>query len=74
MLSAGLAWHRNPITACTYVYVYQRIVCVSFLNKYRCTVQLAHNSGDMVFIVSIFFHVCVVGVGGWGESPALRPR
>lgn len=69
MLSAGLAWHRNPITACTYVYVYQRIVCVSFLNKYRCTVQLAHHSGDMVFIVSIFFfHVW------WGGSAGLRLR
>lgn len=39
--------------SCMYVYVSQRIVCVSFLNNYRCMLQLAFGSSVMVLIVSL---------------------
>lgn len=52
---AGLTWHRNPILACMRMFVRKcrRIVCVYFLNKYRCMLWLAFDSSVMVFIVSL---------------------
>lgn len=55
LIRVGPMCHRNPVLACMCMFVRkcQRIVCVYFLNKYRCMLRLAFHSSVMDFIVCL---------------------